>query len=98
MCCVAACTSHFPKTVAADRPSGFRSSPLPAASLPDSIGALQQLRALALRGNRLASLPASLGACSSLAEIDLRDNQLVALPEQLGQLTNLKVLLLDNNR
>ena len=76
-------------------------SPCPhpaAASLPDSIGALQQLRALALRGNRLAALPASLGSCSSLVEVDLRDNQLAALPEPLGQLTNLKLLLLDNNR
>lgn len=70
----------------------------PAASLPDSIGALQQLRALALRGNRLAALPASLGACSALVEADLRDNQLGELPEQLGQLTQLKLLLLDNNR
>lgn len=72
--------------------------PSSAASLPDSIGALQQLRALALRGNRLAALPASLGGCSSLVELDLQDNQVAVLPAELGQLTSLKLLLLDNNR
>lgn len=69
-----------------------------AASLPDSLGALQQLRALALRGNRLAALPPGLCRCARLAELDARDNQLAELPAELGQLTSLKVLLLDNNR
>lgn len=73
-------------------------TPTAAASLPDSMGSLQQLRVLGLRGNRLAALPAALGGCSLLEELDVRDNQLAALPQELGQLASLKLLLLDNNR
>lgn len=67
-------------------------------SLPEEIGALTELRSLALRGNRLGALPPGLGRCAALEECDCRDNRIAALPPQLGQLTSLKLLLLDNNR
>lgn len=70
----------------------------PAASLPDGIASLAQLRVLALRGNRLAALPAALGGCGQLQELDVRDNQLAALPVELGRLAHLRLLLADNNR
>jgi hypothetical protein len=71
---------------------------LHAASLPDGIASLTQLRVLALRGNRLATLPAALGGCGQLQELDVRDNQLAALPAELGHLKSLRLLLADNNR
>lgn len=52
-------------------------------TLPESIGALSDLRVLDLRDNALTELPASLAGLHALRVLDLRANPLRALPETL---------------
>ncbi len=67
-------------------------------SLPESIGALSNLRVLDLRNNRLKRLSAAIGQLTNLQELYLYDNQLTNLPAAIGQLTNLVILGLSDNQ
>jgi Leucine-rich repeat (LRR) protein len=49
-------------------------------ALPDSVGALDHLRMLDLRGNRLAALPDRLGELPCLEKLDLRWNRFLDPP------------------
>jgi Leucine-rich repeat (LRR) protein len=67
-------------------------------SLPENIGALQQLKELNFIGNNLDSLPESIGQLLNLEVLRLRSNNLKTLPKSIGLLDKLKILdLADNN-
>ena len=67
------------------------------AALPESIGGLARLQALALHDNQLAALPESIGGLAQLRTLSLDNNQLAALPESIGGLAQLQTLFLDGN-
>ena len=50
------------------------------AAVPNAIGDLPALSALALSGNQLKSLPAAIGRCSKLKTLQLSVNPLKSLP------------------
>jgi internalin A len=66
--------------------------------LPESIGALSNLRVLDLRNNQLKRLSAAIGQLTNLQELYLYDNQLTNLPAAIGQLANLVILGLSDNQ
>ena len=65
--------------------------------IPDSIGALTQLKGLYLHKNCLVRLPASIGALTKLEELSLGDNALEELPP-LGNLKRLQLLEVEDNK
>ena len=67
--------------------------------LPDEIGSLSSLKALALEnGVIIGTIPPSIGSLSSLEELDLNKNVLTgSLPQELAQITSLRFLDLDSN-
>jgi len=66
-----------------------------AGDIPESIGALKNLRALHISDSKLESLPESIGSLSSLTTLTLEDNKnLKSLPESIGNLKNLTYLSL----
>ena len=67
--------------------------------LPDEIGSLSSLKALALEnGVIVGTIPSSFGALLSLEELDLNKNVLTgSLPQELAQIASLRFLDLDSN-
>lgn len=65
--------------------------------LPDQIGALTQLKKLALAGNRLKTLPDSMANCTELELIRLSANNLNTLPKWLFNLPKLAWLAFSGN-
>ena len=66
-------------------------------SIPNSVGALSNLKELRLCYNALVSIPASVEILSSLEWLDVSRNALVSIPDCIGSLTNLMVLYLSEN-
>lgn len=72
-------------------------------NLPSSIGALTELRALHLYGDRSLSKPflktidPAIGKCTKLEELLLNNNDLTTLPDTVINLTKIKVLSLADN-
>jgi hypothetical protein len=63
------------------------------ASLPSSIGRLQNLKCLNLScTERLSNLPEEIGNLASLERLNLQDSHIASLPPSIGQLQNLKTL------
>ncbi|BBP44535.1 hypothetical protein THMIRHAT_22810 [Thiosulfativibrio zosterae] len=61
-------------------------------TLPESLGALQQLELLRLDGTALETLPQSLGDLTNLRLLSLEGTQLRQLPESIKNLHNLRRL------
>lgn len=66
-------------------------------SLPEEIGALQNLRVLILSWNQLTSLPKSVGDMQNLVGFYIDHNKITELPSQIGALESLQYLDLSNN-
>jgi Leucine-rich repeat (LRR) protein len=66
-------------------------------SLPESIGNLQNLKKLTLKGNQLEEVPESIGQLTELRTLDLSNNNLTSLPEEIGNCRNLKSVVLKGN-
>ena len=66
-------------------------------SLPESIGALVDLRRIYLNDNALEALPASFGALKALEDVALAGNRLTAFPAVLVSLPHLRNLDLRGN-
>jgi Leucine-rich repeat (LRR) protein len=66
--------------------------------LPDSIGALTNLRCLSLAHNELGQLPSNFSCLVSLQQLHLENNQLRYMPPGLQALQQLQVLNLSRNR
>ena len=70
-------------------------------SLPETVGALTNLRSLTLARNAIARLPTSLGTCANLRTLVLDDNRLETLPGDpafFASLSRLKTLSLKRNK
>jgi leucine-rich repeat protein SHOC2 len=90
--------SEIEKTIEKAKLSRFLTlSQVGMASLPESIGDLNNLTHLTLTNNSLTSLPESIGNLTSLTLLNLANNSLTSLPESIGNLTNLKYLNLSGN-
>ncbi|KAK3276835.1 hypothetical protein CYMTET_15119 [Cymbomonas tetramitiformis] len=66
--------------------------------LPAGIGALRNLRTVALSGNRLEILDAEIGELVMLESLTLSGNHLRELPESIGNLKALKEIFLHGNQ
>ena len=68
------------------------------ASLPDSIGNLQQLESLEIDESRnLSTLPDSIGKLSQLTTLSIGHTAIEQLPETIGNLSNLRYLTIMGN-
>jgi Leucine-rich repeat (LRR) protein len=61
-------------------------------TLPDAIGALDNLEELRLSNNALTSLPDSMGLMSNLKILDVSGNKLKSLPDSICQCRCVKKL------
>ena len=67
------------------------------ANIPETIGALNQLKSLNINDNKLTCLPPSLSSCQCLEEVDASRNKgVVKIPEEYGALKSLKTLLVND--
>jgi internalin A len=73
-------------------------SGLSLSELPESIGNLTNLTALALWNSKLTALPESIGNLTNITSLELSGNYLTALPESIGNLTNLTSLNFSRNQ
>jgi len=71
---------------------------VPRKSLPSSIGQLNLLEVLVIRGVGLESIPESIGNLTELYHLNLRWNNLKKLPESIGNLGKLKFFHLGGNK
>uniref|UniRef100_A0A8C5WDI7 Protein scribble homolog n=1 Tax=Leptobrachium leishanense TaxID=445787 RepID=A0A8C5WDI7_9ANUR len=69
----------------------------PVAPLPDTLGALPNLRELWLDRNQLSALPLELGNLRRLVCLDVSENKLELLPMEISGLISLTDLLLSQN-
>lgn len=65
--------------------------------IPESIGAMTNLKFLELAGNNIVSLPETFGQLSNLKDLDLSDNRISRLPNSFTKLQRLETLYLKNN-
>ena len=77
---------------------GLNCSGLGLSYLPESLGKLNNLKRLDLRGNQLRTLPDSIGKLSNLENLNLYENQLRTLPDSIGKLNSLDFLELGSNK
>lgn len=61
-------------------------------SIPESIGRMQSLKRLVLKGNRLKKVPKTIGHLENLETLDLSHNELSSLPKSIENLKNLQQL------
>ena len=66
-------------------------------NLPSSIGNLENLVYLFLRGNKITSIPPQIGKLTNLITLDLSENRITELPSSIGNLKNLLRLYLRYN-
>eukprot|EP00753_Platysulcus_tardus_P001437 PLAT11343.1.p1 GENE.PLAT11343.1~~PLAT11343.1.p1 ORF type:complete len:884 (+),score=365.15 PLAT11343.1:790-3441(+) len=67
-------------------------------SLPDDLGALQNLEELALTRNELTELPDSICTLTKLKVLTLANNALRRLPDAIGELQALPAIVCESNR
>ena len=67
-------------------------------NLPSSIGNLENLVYLFLRGNKITSIPPQIGKLTNLITLDLSENRITELPSSIGNLTKLMNLDLRRNK
>jgi len=67
-------------------------------NLPSSIGNLENLVYLFLRGNKITSIPPQIGKLTNLITLDLSENRITELPSSIGNLTKLLNLDLRRNK
>lgn len=68
------------------------------ASLPDSLGALDNLKNLTIIKCHLKTLPSTIGSLGKLQVLQLQQNEIEELPESIGNLQNLKSLSVSWNK
>jgi len=67
-------------------------------SIPEGIGALQQLQKLSFYKNKLEKIPNDLFGLKNLVAVDFYYNALQVVPEEIGMLINLEILYLSHNK
>jgi hypothetical protein len=65
--------------------------------LPDALGALDAMRSLTIRNNRIDELPPYIGYCHRLDTLFIGPNALKALPSQIGRLHELQFISAGEN-
>lgn len=76
----------------------FKHTGVPRKSLPSSIGQLNLLEVLVIKGVGLESIPESIGNLTELYHLNLKYNKLKKLPESIGNLGKLKFFHLGGNK
>jgi Leucine-rich repeat (LRR) protein len=69
-----------------------------AQQIPSSIGNLQELESLTIRGLKVDQIPKQIGNLKKLRSLDLSFQDMAEVPSQICQLTQLDTLILSENR